>query len=72
MIRGVGAAARRLIGHPLVPFQVVMGLTAAAIGGIIAILGELRSELGISGTGIGIIVSSGFLSAFVSQVSLAR
>ena len=72
MIRRAGAAARRLIGHPLVPFQVVMGLTAAAIGGIIAILGELRSELGIGGTGIGVIVASGFLSAFVAQVSLAR
>ena len=72
MIRRAGAVARRLIGHPLVPFQVVMGLTAAAIGGIIAILGELRSELGIGGTGIGVIVASGFLSAFVAQVSLAR
>ena len=72
MIRRVGAAARRLIGHPLVPFQVVMGLTAAAIGGIVAILGELRSELGISGTGIGVLVASGFLAAFVAQVSLAR
>ena len=72
MIRRVGAVARRLIGHPLVPFQVVMGLTAAAIGGIVAILGELRSELGISGTGIGVLVASGFLAAFVAQVSLAR
>ena len=72
MIRRVGAVARRLIGHPLVPFQVVMGLTAAAIGGIVAILGELRSELGISGTGIGVLVASGFLAAFVAQVTLAR
>ena len=72
MIRRVGAVARRLIGHPLVPFQVVMGLTAAAIGGIVAILGELRSEMGISGTGIGVLVASGFLAAFVAQVSLAR
>lgn len=56
----------------LLPFQIVMGVTAGAIGGIVATLGELREDLGFSETGIGIIVASGFLAAFVAQVTLAR
>lgn len=49
-----------------------MGVTAAAIGGIIAVLGELRDDQRFSSTGIGLIVACGFLAAFLSQVILAR
>lgn len=56
----------------LLPFQVVMGVVSASIAGIIAVLGELRSELGFSETGIGIIVASGFLASFFAQVGFAR
>lgn len=56
----------------LLPYQIVMGVTSGAIGGIVAVLGELRDELGFSETEIGIIVSSGFLAAFLAQVGLAR
>lgn len=45
---------------------------SASIAGIIAVLGELRSELGFAETGIGIIVASGFLASFVAQVGFAR
>ena len=48
-----------------------MGVTAGGIGGIVTVLGELRDELGFSGTGIGVMVASSFLAAFVSQVALA-
>lgn len=56
----------------LLPFQIVMAVTAGAIGGIIAVLGELRDELGFSETSIGVIVAAGFLASFVAQVGLAR
>lgn len=60
------------MNRDLLPYQIVMGVTAAAIGGIIAVLGELRDELGFTETGIGVVVACGFLAAFLSQVTLAR
>ncbi len=62
---------RAKVSRDLLPYLLLMGLTAAAIGGIVAVLGEVRDELGFSGTGIGIVVSSGFVAAFVAQVALA-
>lgn len=56
----------------LLPFQVVIGVTAGAIGGIIAVLGELRDDFGFSDTDIGVIVMVGFMAAFVAQAGLAR
>jgi MFS family permease len=56
----------------LLPFQVLIGVTAGGIGGIVTVLGELRDQLGFSGTAIGVMVFSGFAAAFVSQVTLAR
>lgn len=56
----------------LLPFQVVIGVTSGAIGGIVTTLGQLRDELSFTEVGIGIIVASGFLAAFVAQATLAR
>ena len=56
----------------MLPYKLLMGVTAGGIGGIVTVLGELRDELGFSGTGIGIMVASGFVAAFLSQVTLAR
>ena len=56
----------------LLPFQIVMGVTSAAIGGIVTVMGELRDELELSSTGIGMIVTAGFLAAFVAQLSMAH
>jgi len=64
-------AARARKNRDLLPFQVVMGVTSAGVGGIVAILGELRTELGFSPTGIGMVVAAGFLAGFVAQVTLA-
>ena len=74
MIRRPGASPRRRrdADRGLLPFQVLMGVTAAGIGGIVTVLGELRDELGFSGTGVGVMVASGFVAAFVSQMTLAR
>lgn len=67
-----GASPRRKADRDLLPYQLLMGVTAGGIGGIVTVLGELRDELGFSGTGIGVMVASGFVAAFVSQVTLAR
>lgn len=68
-----GAPRRREgVDRDLLPFQLLMGVVAGGIGGIVTVLGELRDELGFSGSGIGIMVASGFVAAFVSQVALAR
>ena len=48
-----------------------MGVTAAGVGGIVAVLGELKSDLGFSATGIGMMVAAGFLAGFVAQVTLS-
>jgi MFS family permease len=63
-----GAGRRR---GELLPFQIVIGVTSAGVGGIVAVLGALRTELGFSEIGVGMIVSAGFLAGFVAQVSLA-
>ena len=72
MTRRPGASPRRGADRDLLPFQLLMGVTAGGIGGIVTVLGELRDELGFSGSGIGIMVASGFVAAFLSQVTLAR
>ncbi|MCP3939181.1 MAG: MFS transporter [Actinomycetia bacterium] len=59
-------------GRELLPYQITIGLIAGAIGGIITVMGELRDELGFSDGGIGIVVASGFLAAFVAQLTLAQ
>lgn len=56
----------------LLPYQIVMGVVSASIAGIIAVLGEMRAELGFSEIAIGIIVASGFIASFVAQVGFAR
>lgn len=56
----------------LLPFQIVMGVTAGSLVAIIALLGDLRDELHLGNTGIGVMVASGFLAAFAAQVTMAR
>ncbi len=55
----------------LLPYQIVIGVAMAAIGGIIVVLGELRDDLGVGNTAIGVIVTAGFLASFVAQIVLA-
>ena len=56
----------------LLPFQLVLFASTAAIGGIIPLLGQLRDEFGFSEMGIGVVVAAGFLGSFVAQVGLSR
>ncbi len=64
-------AARARKSRDLLPYQAVMAVTSAGVGGIVAVLGELRTDLGFSPTGIGMMVAAGFLAGFVAQVTLA-
>ena len=61
-----GASSRRADRRDLLPFQLLMGVTAGGIGGIVTVLGVVRDEFGFSGIGIGLVVASGFVAAFVS------
>lgn len=64
-------AARARKSRDLLPYQAVMAVTSAGVGGIVAVLGELRADLGFSPAGIGMLVAAGFLAGFVAQVTLA-
>lgn len=59
-------------GRELLPYQLIFGLVAASIAGIVTVMGELREELGFSEAGIGIVVAMGFLASFVAQVGFAQ
>ena len=59
------------VRRDLLPFQIVLGLTTAGIGGIAALLGELRDEFEFTDSEVGIIVAAGFLAAFGAQALLA-
>lgn len=65
------AHARTARGE-LLPFQLVMAAIGASLGGIVAVLGDLRDALGFSDAQIGLVVTAGFAAAFGSQVTLAR
>ncbi len=56
----------------LLPYQIVMGVVGASIGGIVAVLGDLRDELEFTEAEIGVVVTAGFAAAFVAQIWLAR
>lgn len=55
----------------VLPYQIVMAVIMGSIGGIIAVLGELRDELGFADSEIGIVVTAGFVASFVAQVALS-
>ena len=43
-----------------------------SLGAVFTMLGEFRDQLGISETGLGVMVALGFFAALVSQIALAR
>jgi len=56
----------------LLPFQIALAASSAAIAGIISVLGELRDVMGFSEMAIGVIVAIGFLGSFIAQIGLSR
>ena len=60
-----------VLRRDLFPYQLVIGISAAAIGGIAALLGALRDEYSFTDTEVGVIVAAGFLASFVAQIALS-
>jgi MFS family permease len=56
----------------LAPLYLLTALGAAGYGAIFALAAAFRDEFGFSDTGVGLIVSMGFASGFVTQVGLSR
>ena len=56
----------------LTPYLVLTAIATMALGGIFALLGELRDELGFSESELGFMVAMGFFAGFAAQVWLSR
>jgi len=56
----------------LLPYYLLVALVMMSLGGIFTLLGEIRDELGFEESQLGVMVGAGFLTAFISQVGLAR
>ncbi|MFN3216885.1 MAG: MFS transporter [Acidimicrobiales bacterium] len=56
----------------LAPLYLLTALGAAGYGAIFTLAAAFRDEFGFSDTGVGLIVSVGFASGFVTQVALSR
>ena len=57
---------------PLIPLFLIGGVLDAGLGSIFALLAEIRSTYDLTTTGVGLIGGSGFASAFLGQILLAR
>lgn len=55
----------------LLPYQMAIGVGSASVGGVIALLPELRKTFAASDAAIGLIVGVGFAASFLSQLLLA-
>lgn len=64
--------ARSSTRSATLPYFLLVTLTMMSMGGIFALLGQIRDELGFSETQLGATVAVGFFTAFGAQVSLAR
>ena len=62
-----GARAPRLLWYYL-----AQGLCMGSLSSVITLLGDLRDEFALSDTQVGLIVGTGFFTAFVTQITLAR
>jgi MFS family permease len=56
----------------LLPLFLISAVLDANLGSILALLAEIRSQFGIDPFGIGLIGGSGFVTAVIAQVGLAR
>ena len=56
----------------LLTYYLAQGLCMGSLASVITLLGDLRDQFGLSETQVGLIVGAGFLTAFVTQLTLAR
>ncbi|MEM8902245.1 MAG: MFS transporter [Actinomycetota bacterium] len=57
--------------HLIWAFSALSAALAAGYGVLFTIVGDIRDEYGLTDTAVGLIVGVGFLSAFVSQLTIA-
>ena len=58
-------------GPNLAPYYLIVFGMSAGLGGVVALLAELKHELGFSDFGIGIAIATGFATAFVASLIMA-
>ena len=58
-------------GPNLAPYYLIVFGMSAGLGGVVALLAELKHELGFSDFGIGIAIATGFATAFVASLTMA-
>ena len=58
-------------GPSLAPYYLIVFGMSAGLGGVVALLAELKHELGFSDFGIGIAIAAGFATAFAASLVLA-
>ncbi len=58
-------------GPSLTPYFMILFGSSAGLASIIVLLAEIRRELGLSETGIGLAIASGFAAAFVACLAMA-
>lgn len=58
--------------HHLSPYFALVGVSTMSLGAVFTMLGEFRDRLGVSETGLGVMVAMGFFAALASQIGLAR
>jgi len=56
----------------LAPYFALIGVTTMSLGAVFTMLAEFRDRLGLSESGIGLMVAMGFFAAFAGQILLAR
>lgn len=59
-------------GPRLLPYFLAAAFSLGALASVIALLGEIRDEFGLSETALGVIVGTGFLASFLSQLTLGK
>jgi MFS family permease len=58
-------------GPSLTPYFLILFGASAGLGSIIVLLAEIRNELGLTETGIGLAIAAGFAAAFVANIIMA-
>ena len=67
-----GPRPKSKLSAELLPIFFISAVLDANLGSILALLAEIRTQFGIDPFGIGLIGGSGFVSAVIAQIGLAR
>ena len=71
-LHNIGPRPKSKLPAELLPIFFISAVLDANLGSILALLAEIRTQFGIDPFGIGLIGGSGFVSAVIAQIGLAR